>query len=64
MSDEQTNFVQVIPNGPLKVSKSICIKTEDGDKDNNEKDVFICRCGASENKPYCDGRHRKIEFKG
>ncbi|BBL45845.1 iron-binding zinc finger protein [Nanobdella aerobiophila] len=23
----------------------------------------LCRCGHSENKPYCDGHHKKVEFK-
>ncbi|WP_074209998.1 CDGSH iron-sulfur domain-containing protein [Peptoclostridium litorale] len=29
-----------------------------------EKVTSLCRCGKSENKPYCDGTHRDIEFKG
>ncbi|NQT24548.1 CDGSH iron-sulfur domain-containing protein [candidate division KSB1 bacterium] len=26
--------------------------------------VLLCRCGASKKKPYCDGTHSKIDFKG
>jgi CDGSH-type Zn-finger protein len=25
--------------------------------------VTLCRCGASMNKPYCDGAHRTVEFR-
>ena len=37
------------------------------DADGNEspvagKTVALCRCGDSQNKPFCDGAHRQVDF--
>jgi uncharacterized Fe-S cluster protein YjdI len=61
----ETDRVQVklIPNGPVELRGALRIQTPDGDFRDRDKSTFLCRCGASENKPYCDGSHNKVEFK-
>jgi len=56
--------VEVMENGPLLVFGTLHITNSDGTKEVKNKTTAFCRCGASANKPYCDGVHRKIEFKG
>lgn len=57
-------IVEASPNGPLMVYGNIKVKDRDGNETVKHKVTAFCRCGASENKPYCDGSHRKIDFKG
>lgn len=58
MSDEQ---VRITPteNGPLKVEGSVRITTADGAVIREANKVFLCRCGFSEKKPFCDGSHSR-----
>ena len=56
--------VEVMKNGPLLVYGTLHITNTDGVKEIKNKTTAFCRCGASENKLYCDGKHRKIDFKG
>jgi uncharacterized Fe-S cluster protein YjdI len=55
--------VKVTPNGPLLVQGTIELETPQGDKVQRSTTTALCRCGASANKPYCDGSHLKIGFK-
>ena len=60
----EERMVEVTPNGPLLVHGQITIKHPDGNLTRKETKTAFCRCGASGNKPFCDGSHRKVGFEG
>ena len=62
MNDETK--VEVMANGPLLVHGSLQITGSDGNVETKKRTTAFCRCGASANKPYCDGEHNKIGFMG
>ena len=49
--------------GPLWVTGNIPIRRSDGQPLETRNRMTLCRCGASKNKPFCDGSHAKINFK-
>ena len=53
-------------NGPLLVQGEEATLTDaNGDDIPIERRPFaLCRCGASERKPFCDGSHNRIGFDG
>lgn len=59
-----TSRVEVMPNGPLMVHGELLVKDAAGNETTRSRVTAFCRCGASENKPYCDGSHRKVGFDG
>jgi len=53
---------------PLWVRGGVPIESADGSMYESRNRVTLCRCGKSENKPYCDGSHwmnsqQKLEFR-
>jgi len=52
-------LVEVIDGGPLKITGNILLKDLKKDINDNPPEVFLCRCGRSGNKPYCDESHKK-----
>ena len=56
--------VEVLENGPLLVYGTLKVTNNNGSTEIKNKTTAFCRCGASENKPYCDGTHIKNDFKG
>ncbi len=50
-------------NGPLIVEGPVELFDTDGNKVTVDKPrIALCRCGASSNKPFCDGTHSIIGF--
>lgn len=56
--------IKIIPNGPYRCSGPTTITDPQGNVVAVEdgRAVSLCRCGASANKPYCDGTHSRIGF--
>ncbi|MDO5625447.1 MAG: CDGSH iron-sulfur domain-containing protein [Pseudomonadota bacterium] len=51
------------PDGPLHVTGNLEIVSGTGRTVNRVTDAWLCRCGHSANKPYCDGTHTRIGFR-
>jgi CDGSH-type Zn-finger protein len=54
-------------NGPLVVQGPVRIVDHLGNEyapPAGKEFVALCRCGASNNKPFCDGSHRRCGFQG
>ena len=59
--DQAAQF-RVIKNGPLEVSGKFTISGSDGISLQVIGPVYLCRCGGSRNKPFCDGTHKTNGF--
>lgn len=51
-------------NGPYEVQGNFEIFDSQGNPVPVCGTVYLCRCGHSQNKPFCDGSHKKVNFIG
>ncbi|MFQ5537067.1 MAG: CDGSH iron-sulfur domain-containing protein [Gemmatimonadota bacterium] len=58
--------ITVIANASLKVEGDVPLFDDQGNRieTTTGKAYFLCRCGGSSRKPFCDGTHRTIGFDG
>ena len=54
--------IEPLENGPLKVNDVIDFKDAEGNALETKSEMYLCRCGVSCHKPYCDGTHLKVGF--
>ncbi|MGH7729413.1 MAG: CDGSH iron-sulfur domain-containing protein [Vulcanimicrobiaceae bacterium] len=62
MSDE---LAAITPknNGPYYIRGKIRIVLPSGAEIETEDETWLCRCGHSKDKPFCDGSHREAGFR-
>jgi CDGSH-type Zn-finger protein len=57
-------IIQVRENGPYKITGPITVVDAEGREFvlPEGSAVALCRCGHSENKPFCDASHKRVGF--
>ncbi len=57
-----SNEIKEVENGPLILEMDKPLLVKDGELMLSESTVYLCRCGQSSKKPFCDGSHQKSGF--
>jgi CDGSH-type Zn-finger protein len=52
-------IIEVTENGPIKITGRILLLDSKRDITDSPDEVYLCRCGRSGSKPYCDESHKK-----
>jgi len=55
--------ITIAKGGPIHAKGLFTFRDSSGHEETKEHDIYLCRCGGSSNKPFCDGTHRKIGIK-
>ncbi len=58
--------ITVTENGPYKVEGDLQLVDAKGNalESTPGQAIWLCRCGGSQNKPFCDGTHNDIGIEG
>jgi CDGSH-type Zn-finger protein len=54
--------IKLTKNGPLKISGDFELEDEQEKVIQISGDNYLCRCGNSSDKPFCDGTHAVLHF--
>ena len=57
-------IIRTLKDGPFEVRGGTkLVDSNRGEFKLTEDPIYLCRCGQSANKPFCDGSHKKVNFK-
>jgi len=54
--------VTVYENGSIEVNGNFELRDEQGNTIHRGASTWLCRCGNSSKKPFCDGTHKRVGF--
>jgi CDGSH-type Zn-finger protein len=62
---EERTTISTYENGPFLVAGGAfrVVDADGGEFPAEKETIALCRCGASTNKPFCDGTHSKVGFR-
>jgi CDGSH-type Zn-finger protein len=56
--------IRTLKDGPYEVRGTVqLIDANRNEFKLSEDPIYLCRCGQSKNKPFCDGSHKTVGFK-
>lgn len=55
--------VSAFPDGPVRVKGPLTLRAASGRVASRGDQIFLCRCGQSGKRPFCDGTHKRVGFK-
>ncbi len=62
MSSPSKVTITALADGPLEVEGEVEILASDGTLVKDTAKSYLCRCGHSDKKPFCDGAHKREGF--
>jgi len=60
ITDYHQAAVRIMKDGPIMIKGTFAFKDSSGKITRGEQELYICRCGGSSTKPWCDNTHKKI----
>jgi uncharacterized Fe-S cluster protein YjdI len=63
-TDERPASLKIMVDGPIIIKGNFTLQYDGKTKEVNDNMISLCRCGESDQMPFCDGKHRKTGFIG
>lgn len=57
--------IRMRPSGPFVIEGAVTLTDSEGNEfplNSDKPSIALCRCGASEKRPFCDGAHNRCDF--